>query len=141
MELRLAVLSDYAAVTDQGKLVIAGIFDVISTEGLPSAHPRVALALRIHLLPEESGEHKLSVQYVGPDGNKILEFGGPIPAPPQFDPENGSDAQFVINFEPLPIQAVGRHAFEIFLDDEFADAVALNIVGVDAPPEEPTTLH
>lgn len=142
MEVRLAVLADYAAVTDEGKLVIAGVFDTISTEGLPSAHSRVALALRVHLLPEESGEHKLSVRYVDPDGNKILEFGGPIPEPPMVDAENGADAQFVLNFEPLPIQAIGGHSFEIFLDDEYADAVALNVVKVNAPSkEQPPTLH
>jgi hypothetical protein len=141
MEVRLAVLADYAAVTDQGKLVIAGIFDTITAPGLPSAHSRVSLALRVHLLPEEGTEHNLSVRYVDPDGNTLLDFGGPIPAPPQVDAEHGSNAQLVINFEPLPLEAYGRHAFEVFVDDEYVDAVPLEIVQMNLSSQEPGTRH
>lgn len=127
MEIRLAVLADYAATTGEGKLVIAGIFDTLSAIKVPAAHPRVALAFRLHVLPEEGSDHRVKVQYVDPDGNRILELGGPIPVQ-GMHPERGADAQFVINFEPLPVPAFGRHAFDIFVDDRYEETVALDVI-------------
>lgn len=140
MEIRLAALADYATTTDQGKLVIAGVFDVISAAGVPTTHPRVALAIRVHFLPEEGREHQLSVQYVDPDGKKLLDVGGPIQVP-QTDTADGADAQFVINFEPLPIEAYGLHAFEIFIDGQAVGTVPLNISKMPAPPTPDVTIH
>lgn len=135
MEIRLAVLADYAATTAEGKLVIAGVFDKLFAAELPAAHPRVSLAFRVHVLPEEGREHALKVQYVDPDGNKLLELGGPIPLQ-QFDAERGADAQFVISFEPLPVNALGRHAFDIFIDDRYEETVSLEVIELKLPDQE-----
>jgi len=47
VNIELAVLADYAAVTHDNKLVIAGIFDSLNVPGLTWSLTMMSLALRI----------------------------------------------------------------------------------------------
>jgi hypothetical protein len=127
VEIRLAVLADYAAVTDDGKLVVAGVFDTLAVAELPAAHAHVAIAVRIHVPVGEGPEHDIAVRFVDPDGQQLLEMGGRLPVR-HFDAERGAIAQIVVNLEPLAVQRLGTHAFDIFLDDEYAHTVNLEVV-------------
>jgi len=46
MEVVLAVLADYANVSQEGKLNIMGIFDIISSEKFPTFHPEMKLVVQ-----------------------------------------------------------------------------------------------
>ena len=47
MQVKLAVVADYANVSSEGKLNILGIFDRINVSDLPAAHPQMHLILRL----------------------------------------------------------------------------------------------
>ena len=55
MNVRLAVLADYANVTGDGKLNILGIFDRINLLQIPAVHPQMHLVLRIEAHPSGIG--------------------------------------------------------------------------------------
>ena len=64
MDIQVAVLCDYAA-DYQGKLCVQGAFDTLFARQFPVIHPACALALRLCLTPEDSGDHKLGISIIG----------------------------------------------------------------------------
>ena len=62
MDIQVAVLCDYAA-DYQGKLCVQGAFDTLFARQFPVIHPACALALRLCLTPEDSGDHKLGIRF------------------------------------------------------------------------------
>ena len=53
MQVKLALLADYANVTAEGKLNILGIFDRINVVGVPAVHPQMHFILRLEAHPAE----------------------------------------------------------------------------------------
>jgi len=68
MEIDLAVIADYAAVSGDGKLVVAGIFDRITAADMPAVHPMMALAFRVTTDPGPSSTHSVEVHLADPEG-------------------------------------------------------------------------
>ncbi len=127
MRVDLAVLSDYATMTADQKLVIVGVFDTILVHALPAAHPSLHLALRVCIGPEDTGAHSLLVRLVDPDGREVIpalkaDFDADIP----MDGDQGA-LQMVLEIGPVPFAAEGPHAVDILIDDRYEDAVPLRI--------------
>jgi len=123
-----ALVADYAAQTNDGKLVVAGIFDTLYCLGnMPIRHPHMAIAIRIHLHPGEARKHQIRMKLVDPDGRDIVpeiegEFEVPI-----VDPVVGASAQFVLNLDNVEFNSIGRYSFDIFIDGRFEESVHLNV--------------
>lgn len=152
MEVTLAALADYAATTDQGKLVVAGVFDTLNARRLPARHPMMALVLRLQAQPHEARSHAVSVRFVGPDGEEVLpELKARLDFPDPGIAER-STAQLVLNMPGVLLKQTGRHAIDVFVDGVQVASVPLwvNLVetpdgpeaGPPSPPgSEPPTLH
>lgn len=136
MNIELALLADYAAVTKEGKLIAAGIFDRISPPQLPWHHPTMSVALRVHFHPGEEGGHKISIRLVDPDGTQIvsLDGGATVAA---MHPVEGSTAQLVFTLNNVPFKVFGRHSFDVFLDGRYEQAIPLSVVERPAQPSPP----
>src|SRR5680860_1838218 len=72
MQVDLALLADYAAVTQENKFVVAGIFDAILSGEIPITHPHMALALQVRIVAGEDTAHRVKVSLVDADGNDVI---------------------------------------------------------------------
>lgn len=135
MDIVLAALADYAAVTDHGKLVIAGVFDAIRVPQIPARHPMMALAMRIHAEPGEGATHDVTVRLVDPDGAEVLPE---LKASVQFKehgPGEGGDVQIVMHAPGVVFKKLGPHAFDVFIDGSHLTSLSLWVrLTADGPP-------
>src|SRR5215217_4763717 len=82
MEVKLAVLADYANVSQDGKLNIMGIFQEINATALPFPLPQMYLVLTFEAGPAEFGSEKqLRVVLVDSDGNERMSLKGQVKVP------------------------------------------------------------
>ena len=137
MNVELALLADYAAVTNEGKLVAAGIFDLLRPPALPWQHPTMFIALRIHFHPGEEGPHKVDMRLVDPDGAEMVSLQGEADVA-KGDPLDGANIQMVLSLNNIPFKATGRHAFDVFLDGRYEHTIPLRVMKVDQATDSPT---
>lgn len=128
VNVELAVLADYATTTADGKLIIAGVFDMINVASFPARHPVMCLALRIHGDAADLGTHALELRLVDPDAR------GVVPAvTSQFEvPDPGEQAttansQFVINMANIAFEKPGPYSFDILIDERYELSVSFEV--------------
>lgn len=134
MDIQVASLCDYAA-DYQGKLCIQGSFDTLFARQFPVVHPMCALALRMCLLPEDQGDHKLGISIVDEDGVALDPERMPILGDLKIAlPEGASffTRNLIMNFQGLKFEKTGNYAIEITLDGEVEKRIPLRIVQVAA---------
>jgi hypothetical protein len=127
MKVDLALLADYAEVTQRGgKLVVCGIFDRISLGDLDAVHPHMALALKLSCEPGEDGAHRLTVRLIDPDGADVVQ---PMEGDVEVKAEDDGDASvnLILDLNLVKFNAVGPHSFDVFLDDGLATQVPLTV--------------
>jgi len=127
MQIDIALLADYAAVTNDRKLVAAGIFRMISATRLPVEHSRMYLALQVRVLGGEEEKHHLAVRLVDPDGQMVSEIAGPLEVQ-RKDMAKDFTMSLVIDMAGMKFQKWGPHSFDVFADERFVDRVELEIV-------------
>ncbi|MRR12501.1 hypothetical protein EG835_08570 [bacterium] len=125
MQVRLAALADWAATTEHGKLVIAGVMDTVVVSRLPATHPMMALAVRLVADPGEGRSHSITLRLVDPDGVEVLpalngniEFG-------ESDPIEGARAQVVLNMPGVTFKSAGAHRMDVLVDGRLESSVDL----------------
>ena len=140
MDFQIATLCDYAADYGNGKLVISGTFDTLMAPKLPVVHPHCSLAMRICVLPEDSGEHDMTINIIDEDGVSIDPKRMPIPLkmPIQL-PDNVPflTRNFVANFGGLSFPKAGIYHLDVTLDGELVLRLPLRIVQVQQQPGQP----
>lgn len=127
MRVDLALLADYAEVTQRGgKLIVCGIFDRITLADLDAVHPHMALALKLACDPGESPSHHLSVRLVDPDGGEVVPS---IEGDVEVKGEAGGDASvnLILDLNLVKFGAAGPHSFDIFLDGKLEKQVPLSV--------------
>jgi hypothetical protein len=134
MKVDLALLADYAEVTQRGgKLIVCGIFDRISLAGPDAVHPHMALALKLVSDGAEDSAHHLTVRLVDPDGVDVV-------APMEGDVEVKSESQgetsvnLILDLNLVKFGTHGPHSFDIFLDGGLRRQVPLSVelpAGID----------
>lgn len=127
MNVKLAVLADYAATTPDGKLIICGIFEKLQLPSLPFQYPRIYAALRISAHPSEPPKHSLGIRIVDPDGKPIFpDLRGELELPSA----QGSEAramQLVLDLNGLKFETAGGHSVDILLDDRYEDSIPFTV--------------
>jgi hypothetical protein len=115
-----AVLCDYAFLDAQGKTCLIGIFDRITTRGVPSVHGQAALVLRLRGEPNESV--RVRVEVIRPTGAPQ----GRMEQEVQLTPQGESAVQ--LNIVGLPLPDFGRYAFSIAVNDETQQTIEFQVV-------------
>jgi hypothetical protein len=136
MDLDFAVIADYATNTNDGKLIVGGIFDTIWVPEVPAVQPFMTVVLRIQAHPGEEGGHQVRVRLVDPDGHEVI---GALEAPILFaelDPIDGGTAQLILQLAGVTLNSEGRHGIDVFLDGRFERTIALFVRRAPAPPAE-----
>ena len=127
MDVEFAVLADYAAGTNDGKLVVGGIFDTLHVARLPASHPLMTVAVRIRAHPGEEGSHRVRVRVVDPDGEEIVPSMDAEVTLPTLDPSEGGTAQIVMQIAGARFAKAGRHGVDVFVDGRFERTILLSV--------------
>lgn len=133
MDIQIATLCDYAA-DYNGKMVINGTFDTLGAKAMPLVHQSCALALRICITPEDSGQHTFSVNIIDSDGVSIDEK-MPIQADMPIElPDNVPfmTRNIILNLQGLKFPEDGIYSIDISVDDELVSRIPLRIVEINS---------
>ena len=131
MELRYAVLCDFANVTNEGKLNILGVFDRLFATSFPASHRQLYLINSIETEPEDEGEtREIHVQLINADGRVITELRGSM---------NFGIGKQVVNqihlFQDVQFPAPGPYQFNILFDGRTVKTLTMELQPL---PPQPT---
>jgi hypothetical protein len=126
VQVKLAVLADYANVTSDGKLNILGIFDRISVTGMPVVHPQMHLILRLEAHPAERGRtQNVEIRLHDPDGNTVFEVRGDVlPAGP---PGQAMATNQILTLNNLQLAKEGGYSFIVLVNNDLKSEVPLEV--------------
>jgi len=133
MDIQVAVLCDYAA-DYQGKLCVQGAFDTLFARQFPVIHPMCSLALRLCMLPEDKGDHKLGISIVDEDGVALDPERMPIVGDLKVElPEGVSffTRNLIMNFQGLKFEKAGVYSVDVTFDGELVQRTLLRLVQVE----------
>jgi hypothetical protein len=134
VQVKLAVLADYANVTAEGKLNILGIFDRIAVAEFPAAHPQMHLVLRLEAHPAERDRtHDVELRLHGPDGETVFEVKGELEA--HGPPGQAIATNQILTLSNLQLARPGGYTFVIFVDNDLKAEIPLGVERL--PPVAP----
>ena len=128
VEVNLAVLADYANVSQDGKLNIMGIFQEVNPPVLPFALPQMYLVISFEAGPAEFGSTKnVRIALLESDGSEMLALEGQteVPRPPR--PGSRAFMNQVIGLNGITFQQPGDYAFSILVGGETKETIGLHV--------------
>jgi len=134
MEVRIAAVADYAALTLDRKLLIMGIFSVINAVKEPAVHPSMFLVYQIDFEASEIGKKDLKVVLMDDDGHELISLMGNVEV---GRPPSGQMASYnqVIALNVLSFPKFGQYEFQILLNDRIEARVPLSVVRAELPTQ------
>ena len=137
MQVKLALLADYANVTAEGKLNILGIFDRINVPEVPIVHPQMHLVLRIEAHPAELNRaHNVEIRLHDPDGQTLFEVKGDMV--PQGSMGNTISTNQILTLNNLQITKTGGYTFLVLVNNDLKSEVPLEVETIPQPEGLPT---
>jgi len=136
MQIKLALLADYANVTAEGKLNILGIFDRITVQELPAVHPQMHLILRLEAhVAERNRSHTIEIRLHDPDGETVFEVKGDMV--PHGSPGVTSATNQILTLNNLQLSKVGGFNFVVFVDNDLKAEIPLGVEQGQPPGATP----
>jgi hypothetical protein len=128
MEVTLAVLADYANVSQNGKLNIMGIFQEVHPPELPFQLPQMYLVVSFEAGPAEFGSAKdIRFALLDSDGNEMLALAGQTTVPHPDRPGSRAYINEVIGLNGIAFERPGDYGFSILVQGETKGTVELHI--------------
>jgi hypothetical protein len=126
MNVKLALLADYANVTAEGKLNILGIFDRISVNEMPFTHPQMHVILRLEAhAAERDRKHNIEIRLYDPDGQIVFDVNGEMI--PKGPPGQTIATNQILTLNNLQLAKVGGYMFVIFVNNDLKTEIPLGI--------------
>lgn len=130
MDIQIATLCDFAADYND-RMVISGTFDALFAKSLPVVRPSCILAMRILLLPEDSGEHTISINVIDEDGTSVDPKNMPKKAP--MGVKVPDEVAFLtrplfVNLQGLSFPKEGVYSVDVTIDDELVVRLPLRVM-------------
>jgi hypothetical protein len=126
MNVKLALLADYANVTAKGKLNILGIFDRISVNELPFTHPQMHVILRLEAhVAERDRTHNIEIRLYDPDGETVFDVNGEMV--PKGPPGQSIATNQILTLNNLQLIKPGGYMFVIFVNNDLKTEIPLGI--------------
>lgn len=133
MQIKLAVLADYANVTGDGKLNILGIFDRINLMQIPAVHPQMHLVLRLDAHPaEQNRTHDVEIRLQDPEGVVIFEVKGEIV--PRGEAGTPVSTNQILTLNNLQLEKIGDYVFVVLINRDVKAEVPLAVEFVAMAP-------
>jgi len=128
MDVRLAVLADYANMTPEGKLNIMGIFSMINAPMLPFALPTMYLVVTYAASAAEVGrEHVLEVVLMDSEGRRLLSLENALTVPPGARPGAPAEVSAVLCLNGVRFEKADDYQFSILVGGQVKTAVPLRV--------------
>jgi len=136
VDVTLAVLADYANVSQDGKLNIMGIFQEVNPPVLPFPLPQMYLVVSFAAEPAEFDTVKdIKIALLDNDGNEMLALEGRAQVPRPQRPGMRAYMNELIGLSGITFERAGDFAFAILVGGETKETVSLH---VNEPTQEAT---
>src|SRR5438046_3086152 len=128
MDVSLAVLSDFASVSQEGKLNILGIFGEVNPPSLPFALPLMYLVIVFDASPAEVGSEKtVRVAMLDGEGREGLRIENVLAVPPSGRPGRRASFNAILALQGVTFQAPGDYQFSVLINGEEKRSVPLRV--------------
>jgi hypothetical protein len=127
MQLKFAMLADWAGETREGKLVISGEFDTIFAPQVPAVHPSMYFVARLHANITEGSDHTLVLSLISPAQETIVQTDEIPFAFLPSGPGRPLKGQVIVHVSPLELPAIGKYHFELRVDNRLMETVPLEL--------------
>jgi hypothetical protein len=128
MEVSLALLADCANVSQDGKLNIMGVFNMLGASSYPVAHPQMYLVLCFEATRAEEGKTKpVEIQLADSDGNKLFALNLNLVVP-QGLPGAPIRMNHILALNGTRFPKPGDYAFNVLIADDQKATVELKLV-------------
>lgn len=126
MQVKLALLADYANVTAEGKLNILGMFDRITVNELPAVHPQMHFIMRLEAhAAERERSHNIEIRLYDPDGQTVFEVKGDFV--PHGRPGQTIATNQILTLNNLQLTKTGGYTFVVFVNNDLKTEVPLGV--------------
>jgi hypothetical protein len=128
MEVKLALLADYANVSQDGKLNIMGIFQEVNAPLLPFPLPQMYLVLTFEAGPAEFATFRdMRVVLLRSDGEMLLELHGQLEVPRPSREGSRAYMNEAIGLAGITFPQAGDYAFHILVGGDEKAVVPLHV--------------
>ncbi len=132
MHIEVFSLCDAATVDVGGKLNILGAFDTIWAANLPVAYPQFSIALRVRFENIETGEHKVSFNFVDFDGKHILPPANGVINVQFQEGQRSASAHSILNMQMVKLETYGEYSIDLAIDGRKEGSLPLFVM---KPPQ------
>jgi hypothetical protein len=133
MEVKLALLADYANVTREGKLNLMGIFDVINASHLPWTQPQMRIVLTFEANPAEwNTQKKVQIKLLDADAHERFTMGADLKVPAGKSGRN-VPINSIIVVNNLRFEVAGDYVFCVFVGEENKREIPLTVNFIPRP--------
>ena len=137
MNVTLAVLADYANVSQDGKLNILGVFQEVNPVGFPAAVAQMFLVVSFEASAAEVGtQMNIRIALLEADGTEVMGMEGPIVVEPSPRPGSRAFINQIVALQGLTFQNSGDYAFHILVNGDEKRAVPLRVNDVPSKSNE-----
>jgi hypothetical protein len=128
VDVTLAVLADYAVVSQDGKLSVMGIFQEVNPPVLPFALPQMYLVVSFAAGPAEFDTVKdIKIALLDNDGNEMLALEGQVPVPRPPRPGSRAYMNQIIGLHGVTFERPGDYGFAILVGGETKETLSLHV--------------
>jgi hypothetical protein len=128
MDVNFAVLADYANITQEGKLNILGIFDIINAPAFPFALPIFYVVVSYASTAAEFGTtKKAEIVLCDEDGNELLRLPQDLQIIRPTRTGTVATTNQIAGIVGLPFQKSGDYQFEISVNGDTKRTISLRI--------------
>ena len=128
MKVRFALLADYSNVTQEGKINILGVFDILHAFQFPAQHPEMRFVMRFEADVSERGQQKeVQVRLINERGDQLLALNGRMMIG-EANPGASFFYNHVLTFRNVVFPSAGDYQFDIYVDDRLQSSVPLKVV-------------
>ncbi len=132
MQVRIAVLADYASISLGDKLNVLGIFSNIMARAEPVVHPQMQLVMQFEFDPTEAGKKSVWIALQDEAGNDLLTMNGEIAVPRLPHGESATVNQILLlNNTNFP--KFGRYEFQVVINGRREATIPLTVRKAEEP--------